>query len=162
MRWSGVFASLALVAFAAALWPKQTDESVRPARSHSAESGLEWPERTSFQAAWRAGRLEPRKPDQRLPYFSGRALVPVADESAKDLVRIPKLVLIDQHGRARNEKLFKGRPTVLAFFSTTCTGSCPNALDALKRLEESLRDPREMQFVGVTADPLHDSPDTLR
>lgn len=70
----------------------------------------------------------------------------------------------DQKLRFRSD-LVRDRIACFAMFYTRCTGSCPGTISKMLKIRESLtsqfgRD--NIQFVCITLDPEHDSPETLR
>lgn len=81
--------------------------------------------------------------------------------------KFPEVSLINQDGRSLNFRtdLVRNRTTCFAMFYTRCTGSCPGTISKMLKIRESLtsqfgRD--NIQFVCMTLDPEHDSPETLR
>jgi protein SCO1/2 len=86
--------------------------------------------------------------------------------SAEALPRIgpaPEFRLTDQNGKAFTLKQLRGRVAVVTFIFTSCSDSCPLLTAKLVKIHGMLgADRSEVFFVGITVDPLHDSPAVLK
>jgi protein SCO1/2 len=76
------------------------------------------------------------------------------------------VVLVNQHGEKLRlySDLLMGKVVVINTFYTSCTDSCPLIMGSLARLQDALGDRfgREVSFVSVTSDPVHDTPPRLK
>jgi protein SCO1/2 len=79
-------------------------------------------------------------------------------------VDIRALPLLDQDGKPTSLRAFEGRTMVLHFIFTHCVAACPLQVRSLRAVREALpADTRtRVQFVSVSIDPEHDTPETLR
>jgi protein SCO1 len=76
---------------------------------------------------------------------------------------LPKITLIDQHGRSVSLASLKGKPALFDFIYTTCPGPCLLLTAQMKRIADRLG-PRlgtEARIVSITVDPEHDHPKQL-
>lgn len=74
------------------------------------------------------------------------------------------LALVRHDGRPFDAAQLKGKTLLVNFAFTTCSTTCPTTLLQLERLRQRLasQGPHEIELVTVSADPLHDTPATLR
>jgi protein SCO1 len=79
-------------------------------------------------------------------------------------VDIRALTLVDQDGKPTSLRAFEGRAVVLHFIFTHCVAACHFQVKSLRTVREALpADTRaRVQFVSVSIDPEHDTPETLR
>jgi len=79
-------------------------------------------------------------------------------------VDIRALMLVDQDGKPTSLHAFEGRTTVLHFIFTHCVAACHLQVKSLRTVRDALpADIRaRVQFVSVSLDPEHDTPDVLR
>lgn len=74
---------------------------------------------------------------------------------------IPEFHLVDQGGNPVDQSVFEGKVTILSFIFTHCITACPpmtaNMLQIYNKLEGS-----PVQFISISVDPAHDTPDRLR
>lgn len=68
--------------------------------------------------------------------------------------------LVDQTGKAVDEKLLKGKWSAVFFGFTYCPEACPTTLFALGQTEKLLND-KDFQTVFVSVDPARDTPAKL-
>lgn len=94
-----------------------------------------------------------------LPYYSPESLTPTW--SAKNIVSLPDLDLIDQSGRSVNRGTFKGKVSVISFIFTSCAGFCPLLIGKLKKIEAKIGTNPNVQLVAITVDPEVDTPERL-
>jgi cytochrome oxidase Cu insertion factor (SCO1/SenC/PrrC family) len=75
----------------------------------------------------------------------------------------PKLVLFNQRAEPVEAKSLMGRPIVLAFIDTACTGMCQLTTNKLSRVADELGagQATKVQFVLVTYNPVFDGPKRL-
>jgi protein SCO1/2 len=96
-----------------------------------------------------------------LPYFAPHTLTPTWDKAAEH-VKVPSLKLRDQSDSVRDQSMFQGKLTFVAFFFATCTGYCPALIERLKEVEAALNTVPNMQYVVLSVDPERDTPDKLK
>jgi protein SCO1/2 len=71
--------------------------------------------------------------------------------------------LVDQHGRAVDESLLKGKWTAIYFGFTYCPDVCPATLQALAEAQKTLgARARDFQVVLISVDPERDTPQALK
>ncbi|MBK7405380.1 MAG: SCO family protein [Phycisphaerales bacterium] len=73
---------------------------------------------------------------------------------------VPDFALVDQSGHPVDQSLFDGKITVLAFIFTNCRLACPPMTANMFRAYNQL-DGTPVQFVSISVDPLHDTPEAL-
>ncbi|UCD69753.1 MAG: SCO family protein [Betaproteobacteria bacterium] len=85
---------------------------------------------------------------------------------AEPLPRIgpaPAFSLTDQNGEPFTLRQLRGQVAVVTFIFTSCSDSCPLLTAKLVQVHDMLgRDEPKVFFVGITVDPLHDSPAVLK
>jgi protein SCO1/2 len=86
------------------------------------------------------------------------------DIQAQASVDARALTLIDQDGKPTSLHAFEGRTVVLHFIFTHCLAACHLQVKSLRAVRETFpADLRSrIQFVSVSLDPEHDTPDVLR
>jgi protein SCO1/2 len=91
-----------------------------------------------------------------------------ADPAASPLADIgaaPRTLLIDSTGKPFDLVSLKGKVVVVSFVYTTCTGVCPGTTQALRRIQDVLKDAKlwgtPVEFVSITLDPKRDTPEVL-
>jgi protein SCO1/2 len=75
----------------------------------------------------------------------------------------PKLLLFNQRAQPVEAKSLTGRPVVIAFIDTSCTGMCRLTTNKLSRVANELGEThtQKVQFVLVTYNPVFDGPKRL-
>jgi protein SCO1/2 len=75
----------------------------------------------------------------------------------------PKLLLYNQNAQPVEAKSITGRPLVIAFIDTACTGMCQLTTNKLHRVADELGadQGQKVQFVLVTYNPVFDGPKRL-
>jgi protein SCO1/2 len=91
-----------------------------------------------------------------------------AHDAGKD-ARLPKIglapdfTLTDQDGKLLSLRDLRGQVAVVTFIFTTCTDTCPMLTAKLVGIQRRLGpDESKVRFVGITVDPLNDSPAVLK
>lgn len=78
---------------------------------------------------------------------------------------VPSITLVRDDGKqvSLNDELNDGRPVVLNFIYTTCTGICPLASHVFSQLQHKLGAERDhVHLVSISVDPEEDTPTQLR
>jgi protein SCO1/2 len=57
---------------------------------------------------------------------------------------------------------FKGQSIITGYIFTNCNGVCPAITANMKKISKKLDDNREVQFVGISFDPMRDNPEALK
>lgn len=71
--------------------------------------------------------------------------------------------MVDQDGRAVDERVLKGKWSAVFFGYTFCPDVCPTTLQALAAAQDRLGPKgRDLQVVFVTVDPKRDTPEQLK
>ena|SRR5208282_3077403 len=75
----------------------------------------------------------------------------------------PKLVLYNQNAQPLEARSMMGRPLIIAFVNTACTGMCQLTTNKLHRVADELGvdQKQKVQFVLVTYNPIFDGPKRL-
>ncbi len=75
----------------------------------------------------------------------------------------PKLLLFNQRAQPVEAKSLTGKPVVIAFIDTACTGMCQLTTNKLRRVADDLGavQAQKVQFVLVTYNPVFDGPKRL-
>lgn len=77
--------------------------------------------------------------------------------------KAPNFRLTDQFGKQVSFKQFRGRPVLLTFMQSHCTGQCPVAAETIHRtLAELGSSARHLVVLAVSADPEEDTPASAR
>jgi cytochrome oxidase Cu insertion factor (SCO1/SenC/PrrC family) len=89
---------------------------------------------------------------------------PVDETHAGAAVDIRALPLLDQDGKPTSLHAFEDRAMVLHFIFTHCVAACHLQVRNLRAVREALPadTKRRVQFVSVSIDPEHDTPETLK
>jgi protein SCO1/2 len=73
--------------------------------------------------------------------------------------------LTDQRGRPFDLAELEGKAVLVSFIFTTCNGTCPATTRELVRVQGALKQAelwgRRVEFVSITLDPAHDTPEAL-
>jgi protein SCO1/2 len=82
-----------------------------------------------------------------------------------DIGPAPEVALVDPRGRPFALSGLRGKPVLVSFIYTTCTGTCPATTFGLTRVRRALRKAGlkdgSVPFVSVTLDPARDTPEIL-
>lgn len=73
---------------------------------------------------------------------------------------VPAFSLVDQTGAAVDETIFDGKVTIVDFIFTNCPFICPGMTARMSELSGTLEG-TEVQFVSISVDPEHDTPERL-
>jgi protein SCO1 len=75
----------------------------------------------------------------------------------------PQFTLTDQNGAAFSLRDVHGRVAVVTFLFTSCSDTCPILTAKLVAIQRQLGpDQSRVHFVGITVDPLNDTPPVLK
>ena len=89
--------------------------------------------------------------------------LPAMAEPLPHIGPAPDFRLINQNGRPFALEQLRGQVAVVTFIFTSCSDSCPLLTAKLVNIQSRLgSDEPEVFFVGITVDPLHDSPKVLK
>jgi protein SCO1/2 len=118
----------------------------------------------SFAAAIGFGAVMALADDVADPHAHHRQTMPGTQRSTVDYVLPPvKLVRDDGKTVSLAEELNDGRPVVLNFVYTSCTGICPVMSQTFSQLQSKLGRERErVHMVSISIDPEQDTPARLR
>ena len=91
------------------------------------------------------------------------AVLSAPAESLPQIGPAPKFRLTDQNGKPFTLAQLRGRVAVVTFIFTSCSDSCPLLTAKLVNIQSKLGpDEPAVFFVGITVDPMHDSPKVLK
>ena len=78
----------------------------------------------------------------------------------------PDFKLIDAHEKPITLRQCRGKAVLVAFFFTTCNGTCPATTARLAKIQEAIAKHAELkdrvQLLSITLDPERDTPEKLR
>lgn len=74
--------------------------------------------------------------------------------------QVPEFALTERSGRTVTREDLLGRPAVVDFFFTNCTGPCPVLTANMRKLQDELAGTR-VRLVSISVDPGHDTPEVL-
>jgi len=74
---------------------------------------------------------------------------------------VPDFELMERSGRSITRADLLGKVSVVDFFYTRCTDSCPLQSAHLARLQADLGGARDLLLISITVDPDHDDRDAL-
>jgi protein SCO1/2 len=103
-----------------------------------------------------------------LPYYGPKKLLASGDTAYH---RIGKFDLINQNQNSINEHILQSKISVVNFFFATCQSICPIMSKHLMHLQDSClkfnsrlsgNSVYPFQFISITVNPEHDSPDVLK
>jgi protein SCO1 len=93
-----------------------------------------------------------------LPHSAGRA-----ETAGATVEPAAPIALVDHTGRAITTQEFLGKPSLVFFGFTNCPSICPTMLsDVSRRMADIGPLADAMNFIFVSVDPEHDTPDILR
>jgi protein SCO1 len=82
-----------------------------------------------------------------------------------DIGPAPPTILGDSSGKHFDLATRKGKAVVVSFVFTTCNGACPATTLALSRIQKALQQAKlwgtSVEFVSISLDPEHDTPEVL-
>ena len=82
-----------------------------------------------------------------------------------DIGPAPRTVLVDSAGKPFDLGSLKGKVVLVSFVYTTCNGACPATTTSLIRIQKALEQAKlwgtSVEFVSITLDPRHDTPEVL-
>src|SRR4051812_41322777 len=83
-----------------------------------------------------------------------------------DIGPAPEVRLTDSEGRPFDLARCRGKVVLVGFVFTTCNGTCPLTSAAMARCRDALKEEglwgEKVEFVSITLDPSHDSPEVLK
>ncbi len=82
-------------------------------------------------------------------------------ETLPSMGAIPEFSLVDQSGVPFTHAHLDGQITVVNFFFSQCTATCPQQTREIARLQQKLAGEDQVRFVSVSVQPEVDTPETL-
>ena len=83
-----------------------------------------------------------------------------------DIGKAPEINLTDVDEKPFDLASLKGKCVVVSFIFTTCNGTCPLTTKAMAECRDELTKAglwgEKVEFVSITLDPAHDTPDVLK
>jgi cytochrome oxidase Cu insertion factor (SCO1/SenC/PrrC family) len=81
-------------------------------------------------------------------------------DSSDSFATVKPFELVDSAGRKVTHETLKGRPAIVAFVFTRCTGPCPQVTGSMKKLyDRTMND--AIRLVTISVDPEYDTPEVL-
>jgi len=97
--------------------------------------------------------------------FAWLFAVALAANPLADIGPAPAVALIDQAGKPFRLADLRGKAVLVSFVYTTCGGTCPATTFQMVRVQKALKEAglwgRQVEFVSITLDPAHDTPEVL-
>lgn len=93
---------------------------------------------------------------ERLPYL-GEKIPPTSLNNDTIFYTIPDFEVLDQSGKAINQKYFSNHIYVANFFFASCKDVCPTMNRRLSTIYDKYKEFTEVQFLSFTVDPENDS-----
>jgi protein SCO1/2 len=87
---------------------------------------------------------------------------PAGTEPLPRIGPAPAFTLTDQDGKRLSLRDLRGQVAVVTFIFTTCSDTCPLLTAKLVGVGRQLGPQDPVRFVGITVDPVHDSPAVLK
>lgn len=92
--------------------------------------------------------------------------IPPAGSPLADIGLAPSVRLIDSEAKPFDLETLRGKAVVVSFVFTTCDGTCPMTSAAMARTRDLLADRglwgKSVEFVSISLDPEHDTPNALK
>lgn len=110
--------------------------------------------------AWKTWRSS----DRELPqgsYSADNERRPLPPKPPFRVYDLPEFSLTECRGRTITRSDLLGRPAVICFIFTRCTGQCKRIDDQMRRMQE-LTAATDARLVTITVDPAHDTADVLK
>lgn len=105
------------------------------------------------------------EPTPETPATSDEPSSAVEETALRVFGKVPEFELTDSYGESVDRRDFLGNVSVVNFFFTKCTATCPEQTRRLHQLQSKLKDHpqwRDIKLWSITVDPAHDTPETLR
>lgn len=88
------------------------------------------------------------------------------DSPLADIGPAPSMGLTDSEGKPFNLARLKGKVVLVGFVFTTCNGTCPLTSATMAKVRDRLKTEgvwgAKVEFVSVSLDPEHDTPEALK
>lgn len=94
------------------------------------------------------------------PRASDNGVLAAAPESNDRFAKIQPFELVDSRGNKVTHETWLGRPSIVAFVFTRCTGPCPRVTSSMKKLYEASAGDA-VRLVTISVDPEYDTPSVL-
>lgn len=101
----------------------------------------------------------------RLPYYEDASFTPHwinKADSLKSFHKVSDFSLLNQNGKAIDNRTFENKVYVVDFFFTTCPGICPKMQKNMGALQEEFIDDKEVMLLSHTVTPEYDSVAVLK
>ena len=83
-----------------------------------------------------------------------------------DIGPAPRVKLTDAEGKPFDLEKLRGKCVLVSFVFTTCNGTCPLTSRAMAGCRDALKEASvwdgNVEFVSITLDPTHDTPEVLK
>jgi cytochrome oxidase Cu insertion factor (SCO1/SenC/PrrC family) len=79
-----------------------------------------------------------------------------------DYFPVPDFALTERSGRTVTSADLQGKVWIASFVFTRCTGPCPQISSSVAKLQDELKQEKDVRLVTFTVDPERDSPDELK
>jgi cytochrome oxidase Cu insertion factor (SCO1/SenC/PrrC family) len=88
------------------------------------------------------------------------SVLAVDPDSSASFATVQPFALVDSRGRKVTNETLLGRPAIVAFVFTRCTGPCPRVTSSMKKLHDQTKNDA-IRLVTITVDPEYDTPEIL-
>jgi len=106
------------------------------------------------------------KPEERLPIYQPDMVNAELVDSSKQYVRkyhkIADFNLTNQNGETVTEEFYKDKIYIADFFFTTCLTICPIMTDHMVKIQEKIKDDKDVYLLSHTVFPVSDSVPVLK
>ena len=75
---------------------------------------------------------------------------------------IPAFALLNQDGNIMTERDLKGNIVIADFFFTTCPSICPIMKTQMLRVNDAIKESKDIRLLSISIDPKHDTVEVLR
>lgn len=94
------------------------------------------------------------------PSAGENSVLAAAPDSEESFATVHPFELVDSRGRTVTHDTLRGRPAIVAFIFTRCTGPCPAITSSMRKLHDATQDDA-IRLVTITVDPEYDTPEIL-
>ena len=88
------------------------------------------------------------------------SVLAAAADSSATFATVQPFALVDSRGQKVTNETLLGRPAIVAFVFTRCTGPCPGVTSSMKKLHDLTKNDA-IRLVTITVDPEYDTPEVL-
>lgn len=91
---------------------------------------------------------------------SESGVLAAATESKESFAEVRPFSLVDSRGLTVTRETLLGRPWIVGFVFTRCTGPCPRVTANMRKIQDMVKD-TDVRIVTISVDPEYDTPAVL-